>query len=115
MDPYTYRGRVTQPKLIVNATNDPYWVVDAMKFYWHDLVGPKYALQAPNAGHGLDGQREFVLASHQASGVPNRINTTVVTAASCTDNQSGPEPGKPNALIPLMAPIGPELCSHCAQ
>ena len=54
VDPYTYREKLTLPKLIVNGANDPYWATDALNFYWDDLVGPKYVLYAPNSGHGLD-------------------------------------------------------------
>lgn len=66
VDPYTYRSRLALPKLIVNGTNDPYWVVDAMRFYWFDLIGPKYILQVPNAGHGLEGGRELAYATLSA-------------------------------------------------
>jgi PhoPQ-activated pathogenicity-related protein len=53
VDPYTYRDRLTMPKLIVLGTNDPYWPIDAIKLYFNDLKGEKYIHYVPNAGHGL--------------------------------------------------------------
>lgn len=60
VDPYTYRKSLTMPKLIVNGTNDPYWPVDALNFYWDGLPRQKFALYVPNEGHGF-GSYERVL------------------------------------------------------
>ncbi len=53
VDPYSYRGRLAVPKLIVNGTNDPYWPLDALNSYYDDLPGPKALTYVPNAGHDL--------------------------------------------------------------
>jgi PhoPQ-activated pathogenicity-related protein len=53
VDPYSYRGQVHQPKLIILGTNDRYWPVDALNLYWDDLEGERYILYVPNNGHGL--------------------------------------------------------------
>ena len=54
IDPWVYRDRLKLPKLIINGTNDPYWTLDALNFYWDDLPGEKRLLYVPNAGHGLN-------------------------------------------------------------
>lgn len=53
VDPYSYIDKLTMPKLILIGCNDPYWPVDAIKFYWDDLKGEKFIHYVPNAGHGL--------------------------------------------------------------
>lgn len=59
IDPYTYRERLTLPKLLVHGANDPYWMTDATNLYWDDLAGPKSLLYMPNTGHGFDIDRFY--------------------------------------------------------
>jgi PhoPQ-activated pathogenicity-related protein len=60
VDPYSYRDKLTVPKLIINGTKDRYWTLDALNLYWDGLPGEKYVLYVPNSGHGLE-DRERVL------------------------------------------------------
>ncbi len=62
VDPWTYRMKLTMPKLVVLANNDPYWSTDALNVYWNGLPGEKHISYTPNAGHDLsqrgpDGKR----------------------------------------------------------
>lgn len=58
VDPFSYRRSYTLPKLILLGTNDPYWTVDALRHYFHELPEPKLIFQTPNAGHDLAGGKE---------------------------------------------------------
>ena len=62
VDPYSYRDRLTMPKLLFMGTNDLYWTVDAVKWYFDDLKGEKFIHYVPNAGHDLGGGRQAVKA-----------------------------------------------------
>ena len=53
VDPWSYRARLTMPKLIVLGTNDRYWTLDALNLYWDGLPGEKRVRYVPNAGHNL--------------------------------------------------------------
>jgi PhoPQ-activated pathogenicity-related protein len=53
VDPWSYREKLTMPKLILLGNNDPYWTVDALNLYWDGLKGDKQILYVPNAGHNL--------------------------------------------------------------
>jgi len=53
VDPYRYRDRIDQPKLLIFGTNDRYWPLDACNNYWADLRGEKYLLYTPNQGHSI--------------------------------------------------------------
>jgi len=63
VDPYTYRNRLRLPKFQINGTNDPYWTLDSLNLYWDELVGPKWVVYLPNAGHGLDQHREYAMGA----------------------------------------------------
>ena len=54
VDPFSYRARLTMPKLVVLGTNDPYWTVDAADAYFSDLSGENYLYYSPNTGHDVD-------------------------------------------------------------
>ena len=62
IDPYSYRDKLTMPKLIFIGTNDPYWPVDAIKNYIDDIPGENYIHYVANAGHGLNGGEQAVRA-----------------------------------------------------
>jgi PhoPQ-activated pathogenicity-related protein len=76
VDPYSFRDRLTMPKLLINGTNDRYWTLNALDFYWNELKEPKYVVELPNAGHGLESNRDWAISSlgaffrHTVSGRP---------------------------------------------
>ncbi|HMR18948.1 MAG TPA: PhoPQ-activated protein PqaA family protein [Sphingobacterium sp.] len=55
IDPYSYRNKLTIPKVIFVGTNDEYWTLDAIKFSWNDMPGKNMIHIVPNAGHDLGG------------------------------------------------------------
>ncbi len=61
VDPFTYRDRLSIPKLLINGSNDRYWTLNALDLYWDGLTGPKYLVELPNAGHGLEVNRDWAI------------------------------------------------------
>ena len=53
VDPYSYRDRLTMPKLIINATGDQFFVPDSSQLYYDDLPGEKHLRYVPNADHSM--------------------------------------------------------------
>jgi PhoPQ-activated pathogenicity-related protein len=62
IDPFSYRERLTMPKLIFIGTNDEYWPVDAVKHYFDQIPGENYIHYVPNAGHGLGDKKQAIQA-----------------------------------------------------
>lgn len=53
IDPYSYLDKITIPKLIVMGTNDPYWTIDAIQNYIHQIPGTCLLHYVPNTGHNV--------------------------------------------------------------
>lgn len=62
IDPYSYRKKLTMPKMIFIGTNDPYWPIDAIKNYYDSIPGENYIHYVPNAGHDLAGGKQAMEA-----------------------------------------------------
>lgn len=62
IDPYSYRDKLTMPKMIFMGTNDEYWVVDNIKNYLKDIPGNNMLHYVPNVGHDLGGGKQAMEA-----------------------------------------------------
>lgn len=62
IDPYSYRQKLTIPKLIFIGTIDEYWPVDAIKNYIDDIPGKNFIHYVPNAGHDLGDKTQALQA-----------------------------------------------------
>lgn len=62
VDPYSYRKKLTMPKLLIMGTNDEYWTVDAIKHYIDSIPGQNYVHYVPNVGHDLGDKKEALAA-----------------------------------------------------
>ena len=71
VDPFSYRDRIAQPKIVMLAANDEYFPLDSANLYFDGLRGPKYLLYLPNEPHSIDGYGPVVRALralHDATG-----------------------------------------------
>ena len=71
VDPFSYRDKLTLPKLVIIATNDEYFPLDSANLYYGGLRGPKSLLYLPNEPHSVDGYGPVLRglrALHEATG-----------------------------------------------
>jgi len=62
IDPYSYRDKLTMPKMLFMGTNDEYWPVDAVKNYIDDIPGDNRIHYVANAGHDLGNKKQALEA-----------------------------------------------------
>ena len=62
IDPFSYREKLTVPKIIFIGTNDEYWTADAIKHYYDKIPGKNLIHYVPNAGHDLGGGKQALEA-----------------------------------------------------
>jgi len=55
VDPFSYRSRLTMPKMIMNAAGDQFFLPDSSQFYYDALPGEKHLRYVPNSDHGMGG------------------------------------------------------------
>jgi len=53
VDPYSYRDRLTMPKIVLCAAGDEFFLPDSAQFFIHDLPGETYLNIIPDAEHSL--------------------------------------------------------------
>ena len=61
VDPYSYRERLTMPKLIVNSAGDEFFLPDASRLYLHELPGENRLRYTFNTDHAQSGEEVDVL------------------------------------------------------
>jgi PhoPQ-activated pathogenicity-related protein len=54
-DPFSYRDRLTMPKLIIAGAGDQFFLPDSSRFYFDQLPGENHLLYEANADHSLSG------------------------------------------------------------
>lgn len=62
VDPYSYRRKLTMPKMLFMGTNDEYWTVDAIKHYIDSIPGQNFVHYVPNVGHDLGDKKQALAA-----------------------------------------------------
>ncbi len=68
VEPFSYRDRLTMPKLLINSAGDQFFLPDSSQFYFDELKGEKYLRYVPNTDHSLRNSdaRESLVAFYDA-------------------------------------------------
>ena len=89
VDPYSYRKKLTMPKLLIMGTNDEYWTVDAIKHYIDSIPGQNFVHYVPNVGHDLGDKKEALSALSAFYGATLAKRPYTVCEPELTYNKKG--------------------------
>jgi len=75
VDPFSLKEDLKVPKLVVIATNDRYWPIDAVNLYIGEILGENYILYVPNNRHDITNVAHVVLnaATFTAAVITNAL------------------------------------------
>ena len=89
IDPYSYRDKLTMPKMLFMGTNDPYWVIDNVKNYFKEIPGNNLIHYVPNAGHDLGDGKSAFSALSAFFGISMRHGTYPVCKWNTSESKKG--------------------------
>ncbi len=89
VDPYSYRKKLTMPKMLFMGTNDEYWTVDAIKHYIDSIPGQNYVHYVPNVGHDLGDKKQAIAALSAFFGATLANKPYTICQPELTYNKKG--------------------------
>ena len=89
IDPYSYRKKLTMPKMIIMGTNDEYWPIDNIKNYFDSLSGNNFIHYIPNVGHGMGDKSEAIRSLSAFFGLNIQKKTIPSCTWKTTENKDG--------------------------
>lgn len=89
IDPYSYRKKLTMPKMIFMGTNDEYWPIDNIKNYYDSIPGQNLLHYIPNVGHGMGDKKEAMTTLSAFFGMTLAKSTYPVCTWKTSESKKG--------------------------
>jgi PhoPQ-activated pathogenicity-related protein len=89
IDPYSYRSKLTMPKMIFMGTNDEYWPIDNIKNYYDSIPGQNLIHYIPNVGHSMGDKKEAMMSLSSFFGLTLTKNAYPVCTWKTKESKKG--------------------------
>jgi PhoPQ-activated pathogenicity-related protein len=89
IDPYSYRKKLTMPKMIFMGTNDEYWPIDNIKNYLDSIPGQNLIHYIANVGHSMGDKKEALSSLSSFFGLTLAKSKYPVCTWKTADTKSG--------------------------